>query len=61
MMKTSIHDSKLYKLVVSDKNIFLAINSMQSYIFEKYLLSDKDLKLYHSLIDIYNHKEIKKI
>lgn len=60
MKKNKITESKLFKELISDENIFSAIYSIKSYIFEKNLLSEDDLELYYALQDKYNTKLIKK-
>ena len=67
-------EAQLYKFVTSDRNIYRAIYSLESYIEELYLLDgetkdvnrDKnwgksDLELYYILHDKYNFKVIKKV
>ena len=49
----------LNKLIMSDSNIFSAIYSLESYIFEKNLLNKKDLDLYYKLQDKYDDTTIK--
>ncbi len=51
---------RLYQKVINDTNIFSAIYSLESYIFEKNLLSESDLKLYYELQDKYDHETISK-
>lgn len=53
-----MEEGKLYQLVSSDTNIFSAIYSLESYIFEKKLLSQTDLDLYYKLQDKYDHETI---
>ncbi|WP_165044754.1 reverse transcriptase domain-containing protein [Dysgonomonas sp. ZJ709] len=50
----SIKGASLYKMIVSDTNIYNAIYSLESYVFEKGLLEDSDLKLYSQLSDKYD-------
>lgn len=52
--------TKLYEKIISSENIFAAIYSLESYIFEKNLLSKSDLKLYTKLKDKYNTTLIEK-
>ena len=52
--------TKLYEKIISAENIFAAIYSLESYIFEKNLLSKSDLKLYTKLKDKYNTTLIEK-
>ena len=47
-------ESELYNQVISEQNIYNAIYGLNSYIFEKGLLSKKDLKLYYKLQDKYD-------
>ena len=53
-MDTQIKNTLLYKKVISDTNIYNAIYSLESYIFEKGLLSEDDIVLYNNLLDKYN-------
>ena len=53
-------NTDLYKKILSQENIFSAIYSLESYIFEKNLLSNKDLSLFYSLGDKHNSKLITK-
>jgi len=69
--------NNLYDNIVSDNNIFLAIHSLKSYIFEKELLKNNnhdeniklsnykvfqsDLELYYSLSDNFDHEVISKV
>jgi len=46
--------SKLYKQITSPEEIYKAIYSLESYIFEKHLLSESDYKDYLQLQDKYN-------
>ncbi|MCX6237630.1 MAG: hypothetical protein NTY07_08760 [Bacteroidia bacterium] len=55
-MKKSLLDQLL-----DPKNIFKAIYSLESYVFEKELLSDADIKLYNELSDKYNSVKIRQI
>lgn len=48
----------LYEYIISSKNIYNAIYSLDSYIFEKGLLDDNDMNLYMHLKDKYNFKLI---
>lgn len=56
-----IEDTDLYKKIISKENIFSAIYSLDSYIFEKNLLTESDLKLYYCLKDKYNSKLIEAV
>lgn len=49
-------NTDLYNEILSETNIFSAIYSLESYIFEKNLLSDKDLELFYILGDKHNSK-----
>lgn len=51
--------SELYQRIVSDKNIFNAIYSIDSYVFEKGLLSEADSELLHKLADVYDQELVK--
>lgn len=51
-------NSKLYQILLSDTNIFSAIYSLESYVFEKKLLSQTDLDLYYKLQDKYDDATI---
>lgn len=53
-----MNNSLLYKKIISNKNIYSAIYSVNSYIFEKELLSDEDYRLLHSLKDKFNFSKI---
>jgi len=56
-----ITESKLYNEVISDENIFSAIYSLDSYIFEVNLLNKKDLNLFYELKDKHNKDLIEKV
>ena len=45
----------LYDFVLSKPNIYQAIYSMESYVVEKYLLSNDDIILYKRLADKYDY------
>lgn len=47
-------DTKLYKRLINEKNIFLSIYSLESYIFNKELLDDEDKLLMNNLKDKFN-------
>ena len=49
---------KLYKKILSESNIYSAIYAIDSYIYEKGLLSKDDIILYNKLIDKYNFDTI---
>lgn len=53
--------SKLFDFIISPQNIYTAIYSLNSYVFEKGLLNDNDLAMYNTLQDKYNFKEIDEI
>ena len=44
----------LRDIILSDRNIFNAIYALRSYVFEKGLLTDHDVELYHKLSDKYD-------
>lgn len=56
-----MEESVLYRNLISDENIYRAIYSLESYIFEKNLLSKEDLEQFFKLKDKFNIDEIKKI
>ncbi len=56
-----ITKSNLYNNVISDENIFSAIYSLDSYIFEVDLLNESDLKFFYKLKDKYNKKLIESV
>lgn len=58
---TNIKETSLYKRIVSDTNIYNAIYSLESYVFEKGLLDDNDLKRYNHLSDKYNRPLIEEV
>lgn len=60
-MLFKMEDTDLYKKIISRENIFSAIYSLDSYIFEKSLLTESDLKLYYCLKDKYNSKLIEAV
>jgi len=47
-------NSNLYKRLISRENIFNAIYSLESYVFEKELLETDDIQLYNELTDKHN-------
>lgn len=51
-------NSTLYKQLISKENIYKAIYSLDSYVFEKELLSDQDIVLYSKLADKYDTETI---
>lgn len=54
-MTDNIRNSNLYKQIMKPDYIFRAIYSLESYVFEKELLSDDDYKLMLQLRDPFNH------
>lgn len=50
----NINTSKLYSSILSEENIYNAIYSIDSYIFEKGLLSREDLETFYRLKDKYD-------
>jgi hypothetical protein len=54
-------NSRLYKKVISEENIYTAIYSLESYVFEKELLSAKDIKRFIDLTDKYNKEVINEV
>lgn len=56
-----IEETSLYKTIIDDTNIYNAIYSLESYVFEKGLLSNDDLNLYNQLSDKYNKELINKV
>ena len=57
MMK-DIKNTAVYNRLTSDENIYLAIYSLDSYIFNKELLSAQDKKLFNLLRDKFNERKI---
>ncbi|WP_059026802.1 HD domain-containing protein [Gabonibacter massiliensis] len=53
-----IKTTQLYKKITSKENIFTAIYSVESYIFERQLLDEEDITLLNALVDRYNDKII---
>ena len=53
------NDNELYQKIISEENIFAAIYSLESYIFERNLLNEADLVKYFKLKDKYNTSLIK--
>ncbi len=51
----------LYNYIKSDKNIYLAIYSLRSYIYNENLLSAEDLILYKKLLDPFNEDVISEV
>ena len=54
-------DSKYKTMLLSDENIYHAIYSMESYVFDYNLLEPEDRALYHQLKDKFSEEEIEKI
>lgn len=52
---------QLYNRILSETNIYNAIYSLESYVFEKGLLSEDDLKLLNKLSDKFDFTTISKI
>lgn len=59
-MSLNITNTSLYKKVINKTNIYNSIYALESYIFEKGLLSDDDLDIYNRLSDKYNFEFINK-
>jgi hypothetical protein len=57
----NIKNTKLYRKVISRSNIYSAIYCIDSYIFEKGLLSDSDLELLNALSDKFNFSVIERV
>lgn len=53
-MEKKIKNTKLYERLISSGNIYLSIYSLDSYIFNKELLSDEDKNLMDKLKDKFN-------
>lgn len=51
-------NSEIYKRITNSENIYKAIYSMESFVFEKYLLSDEDLLIYERLKDKFDDEYI---
>ncbi|EEF88756.1 hypothetical protein BACCELL_03622, partial [Bacteroides cellulosilyticus DSM 14838] len=60
-MTLNIINSSVYKRVIDRTNIYNSIYALESYIFEKGLLSSEDLNTYNKLSDKYNFEYIDKI
>lgn len=58
MQKNKYENTELYKRLISDKNIYLSIFSVDSYIFNKELLSVADNKRLENLKDKFNETYI---
>lgn len=57
----SLKKSRLYQYALSDANIFSAIYSIESYIYEKGLLSSDDIELYYKLTDKFNFTHLSEV
>lgn len=55
-----MQNSKIYKQITSPEEIYKAIYSLESYIFEKHLLNDSDYQEFILLQDKYNEVFIEK-
>ncbi|HFE9701075.1 TPA: reverse transcriptase domain-containing protein [Clostridium perfringens] len=60
MKERDLLECEVYKKVISDKNIYLSIYSLESYILNKELLDTKDRKELEELKDIYNVENMQK-
>jgi hypothetical protein len=58
MNKLIMKNSAIYEQLVSEGNIYKAIYSLESYVFEKELLCDNDIELYSKLDDKYDVETI---
>lgn len=58
MEKMDVQNSRYYKYLLDDRNIYLAIYSLESYIFEYGLLDEEDKKVYQKLKDKFNEQYI---
>lgn len=58
MKKLGELKGKYLEYLLSDQNIYLAIYSLQSYIFEYGLLTDEDKEIYHRLQDKFDEEYI---
>ncbi|KAA6332668.1 hypothetical protein EZS27_018850 [termite gut metagenome] len=56
-----IKETKLYKDITSKENIFTAIYSIESYVFERYLLDNEDIVRLNALKDKYDEKNINSV
>ena len=54
MENMSLKDTELYQKIISEENIYSAIYSLDSYVFEKKLLSKEDADLLNDLEDKFN-------
>lgn len=57
----TMENSKLYKRIISEENIYLAIYKIDSYIFEKELLNEADIRLLYALQDKFDQKLIRAV
>ncbi len=53
-----MRNSELYKSLISKENIYKSIYSLESYVFEKELLSKEDIEKYNDLTDKFNPQKI---
>lgn len=60
-MVKNIENTTVYKRLISDENIYLAIYSLDSYIFNKELLSIDDKKLLNQLRDKFDESKIRDV
>lgn len=51
-------DTAIYRQLISEENIYKAIYSLESYVFEKELLCNQDIELYSKLDDKYDEETI---
>lgn len=58
MEKMDVQNSRYYKYLLDDRNIYLAIYSLESYIFEYGLLDQEDKTVYQKLKDKFNEQYI---
>lgn len=56
-----MRNSELYKSLISKENIYKSIYSLESYVFEKELLSKEDIEKYNDLTDKFNPQKIDSI
>lgn len=58
MENQKVQTSRYYKYLISNENIYLAIYSMESYVFDYDLLSKKDKEMYQRLKDKFDERYI---
>lgn len=58
MNNMTLKQTELYQKIISDENIYSAIYSLDSYLFEKNLLSQEDRKLLNNLEDKFHFEQI---